>query len=345
MQTEHPPKRSKLKGCLQILARGLKGLVALIVILAVVGYVYEHYASEHDMKRYPPSGQLIQVGNHKLHLYCTGSGSPTVILEAAAQSSSLDWGYVQPPIAQLTRVCSYDRAGFGWSELDIGTQPRTAQLEANELHSLLIEAGEQGPYVLVGASYGGHIVRLFAHDYPEQVGGVILVDTRPEKFFSIPAIQQQLRSSLGLARVIAFLGEFGLSRPFIATMPDKMIPSAGVPLYKSHPGSYEIVFQHKLWYAAYAEAEAMETSDVQVAAIGSMGNTPLIVIRHGKPMFSTLPPQEAEDVEQKWQAFQEEIARQSSIGRIIVAEASGHSIQFEQPAIIVEAVQQLLGNP
>ena len=345
MQTGHPPKRSKLKGCLQILARGLMSVVALIVILAVVGYVYEHYASEQDMKRYPPPGRLIQVENHKLHLYCTGSGSPTVILEAPAQGSSLDWGLVQPPIAQFTRVCSYDRAGFAWSEL--GSQPRTAQQAAFELHSLLNEAGEQGPYILVGASYGGHIVRLFAHDYPEQVSGVILVDTRPEKLFSIPAIQQQGRSALGPLRVIAFLGEFGLSRPFIATMPDKMIPSFAMPIYQSHPGSLEIVFQHKLWYAAYAEAQALETSDAQVAAIGSMGNTPLIVIRHGKPwaMFSSLPPQEAEEGEQKWQAFQEEIARQSSAGRIIVAEASSHLIQGEQPGIIVEAVQQLLNGP
>jgi pimeloyl-ACP methyl ester carboxylesterase len=240
-------------------------------------------------------------------------------------------------------VCSYDRAGFGWSEL--GPAPRTARQTADELHSLLNKAGEQGPYILVGASYGGHIVRIFAHDYSEQVRGVILVDARPEKLFSIPAIQQQARSAFGPMRVIVFLGELGLSRPLIATIPEKMMPSAAVPLYKSHPGSYEIVFQHKLWYAAYAEAQALETSDAQVAAIESMGDTPFIVIRHGKPMFGSLPPQAAEEMEQKWQAFQEEIAGKSSAGRIIVAEASGHGIQFEQPAIIVEAVQQLLENP
>src|SRR5512136_471305 len=229
MQSVHPPKHSKLKGCLQILARGFVGIVLLIVALAVVGYAYEHYASEQDMKRYPPPGRLIEVNNHKLHLNCTGTGSPTVILEAQANSSSLDWGYVQPPIAQLTRVCSYDRAGFAWSEL--GSQPRTAQQAAFELHSLLNEAGEQGPYVLVGASYGGHIVRLFAHDYPGEVSGVILVDTRPEKLFSIPAIQQQARSAFGPMRVIVFLGELGLSRPLIATIPEKMMPPAAVPLY------------------------------------------------------------------------------------------------------------------
>ena len=343
MQTEHSSKHPRLKGCLQILACGFVGIVLLIVALAVVGYAYEHYASGRDMKRYPPPGRWIEINNHKLHLYCTGTGSPTVVLETQATSSSLDWGYVQPPIAQLTRVCSYDRAGFGWSEL--GPQPRTAQQAAYELYSLLNEAGEQGPYILVGASYGGHIVRIFAHDYSEQVSGVILVDARPEKLFSTPAIQQQARASLGFLRVIAFLGEFGLSRPLIATIPEKMMPPAAAPLYKSHPGSYEIVFQHKLWYASYAEAQAMETSDAQVAAIESLGDTPFIVIRHGKPMFGSLSPQAAEEMEQKWQAYQEEIARKSSAGRIIVAQASGHGIQGEQPAIIVEAVQQLLENP
>ncbi len=150
---------------------------------------------------------------------------------------------------------------------------------------------------------------------------------------------------MNFLRIIAFLGEFGLSRPFLAVMPEKMIPPAAVPLYNAYPGSYEIVFQSKLWHASYAEAEVMETSDAQVAAIESLGDIPLIVIRHGKPMFGSLSPQAADEMEQKWQAFQEEIARQSSKSRIMVADASGHIIQAEQPSIIIQAVQQLLAGP
>ena len=343
MKPEQAPKRSKSKGCLRILSRGLIGIVVFIVVLAAVGYAYEHYAAARDMERYPPPGQLYEVNGHKLHLYCTGAGATTVILEAQATSSSFDWGYVQPEIAQFIRVCSYDRAGFGWSEL--GSGPRTAQQAADELYMLLNEAGEQGPYILVGSSYGGHIVRLFAHDHPDEISGVILVDARPEKLYSIPEIQKQANTSLVSMRLIAFLGEFGLSRIFMALNPEMMIPPAAAPYYNSVPGSYEIVFQHKLWYAIYAEAQAMELSDAQVAAIGSMGDMPLIVYRHGKPMFGSYPPQEAEELEQKWQAFQEEIASQSSAGQVIVAEASGHTIQMDQPAIIIEAVQQLLENP
>jgi hypothetical protein len=121
-------------------------MVVLLVALAGVGYIYERYASARDMRLYPPPGQMYEVDQHQMHLYCTGAGSPTVILEAQATSSSVDWGLVQPEIAQWTRVCSYDRAGFGWSEL--GPEPRTAQHEAEELHQLLEAAGESGPYIL-----------------------------------------------------------------------------------------------------------------------------------------------------------------------------------------------------
>ena len=337
------PKHSRRQGCLRILLRGLAAIALLLAILAGAGYAYEHYAAARDKELYPPPGRWVEVDKHNVHLYCTGTGLPTVILEAQANSSALDWGYVQPEIAKSTRVCSYDRAGFGWSEL--GPPPRTAQREAEELHSILSVAGESGPYLLVGASYGGHIVRLYAHQYPAEVAGIVLVDTRPEQFFSIPAIRQQANSSLGFLQVMAFLGDFGLSRPFIAWMPEKMIPAAAVPLYAARPGSYAIVFQSKLWHASYAEAQVMDISDAEVAAIGSMGGLPLVVIRHGKPMFSSLPAADASAMEQKWQVFQEEIAGQSTSSRMVVATDSGHGIQFEQPAVIVEAVQQLLKQP
>jgi pimeloyl-ACP methyl ester carboxylesterase len=197
----------------------------------------------------------------------------------------------------------------------------------------------------VGASYGGHIVRLYAHQYPAEVAGIVLVDARPERLFSIPAVRQQANSALGFLQVIAFLGDIGLSRPFIAWAPEKMIPAAAVPLYRARPGSYAIVFQAKLWHASYAEAQMMDTSDAEVAAIGSLGDLPLIVLRHGKSMFGSLPPADAAAMEQQWQAFQEEMAGQSTSSRIVVAANSGHAIQVEQPAVIVEAVQQLLGQP
>ena len=338
------PRRLLRWGCLGCLWRALAFGAGLMVVLAAAGYGYEQYASARDRQRYPPSGKLIEVDGHKLHLDCRGAGSPTVILETQATSSALDWGYVQPEIAKFTRVCAYDRAGFGWSEL--GPAPRTAGRAAQELRALLTAAGEQGPYLLVGASYGGHVVRLFAHNYPDEVTGLVLVDARPEKLFSIPAIRKQADSGLVFYRVIAALSDCGLSRLFVALMPEKMIPAYAVPLYRAHPGSFAMVFQAKLWHAAYAEALAMDVSDEEVAAIPSLGALPLVVIRHGRPMmFGSLPPAEAEAMEQQWQTFQESIARQSTSSQLIVAENSGHGVQGEQPEIIIEAVRNLSGTP
>ncbi len=334
------PKRSKLKGCLQLLTRGLLGLILLIVGLALVGFGYERYASQEDHKRYPPLGRLVEVENHKLHLYCTGTGAPTVVLESAANSSAIDWGLVQPEIAQFTRVCSYDRAGFAWSEP--GPLPRSARQAAQELEALLRAAGEPGPFILVGASYGGHVVRVFANDYSGQVAGMVLVDARPEKLFTIPTIRQQANSELGMASTLTTLGDLGLARLLVALMPDKMIPAVMVPVYNAKPGSYAIVFQSKMWHASADELHALDISDAQVAAIPSMGDMPLIVIRHGKSMFGSFPPAQAAEMESQWRTFQEEIAAQSPQSQILVAEKSGHVIQGEQPTIIVDAVRQLL---
>src|SRR5207248_97521 len=114
------------------------------------------------------------IGGRSLHLYCTGKGSPAVVLEAGAGDFSLDWSYVQPGVARFTRVCSYDRAGYAWS--DPGPRPRTARQLALELRTGLRKAGIKGPYVLVGQSFGGFLVRAFARCYPKEVVGMVLVD-------------------------------------------------------------------------------------------------------------------------------------------------------------------------
>src|SRR5579864_631611 len=102
---------------------------------------------------YPPPGQMIDIGGRKLHLYCTGKGSPTVILIAGGGGFSIDWALVQPKVAEQTRVCSYDRAGLGWS--DPGSAEETVEETIDDLHALLHGSGEKGPFILVGASIGG----------------------------------------------------------------------------------------------------------------------------------------------------------------------------------------------
>src|SRR5512134_1496970 len=149
-------------------------LVILLVVLILVGAVYESSAEASDARAYPPPGRLVDVGGYRLHINCTGMGSPTVVIEAGWGDSSAAWGWVQPEVARTTRICTYDRAGMGWSE--VSPRPRTAREFAKELHTLLANANETGPYVLVGHSMGGFTMLVYAHDYPAEVSGLVLVD-------------------------------------------------------------------------------------------------------------------------------------------------------------------------
>jgi pimeloyl-ACP methyl ester carboxylesterase len=134
---------------------------------------------------------MVDVGGYRLHLYCTGEGSPTVILEAGGGNPWLSWYQVQPQVAQFTRVCSYDRAGLGWS--DPSPKPRTTKVIADELHTLLHNAGITAPFVLVGHSLGGLDARMFASQYPSEAVGMVLVDSsHPDQDDRFPPDAQKL---------------------------------------------------------------------------------------------------------------------------------------------------------
>jgi pimeloyl-ACP methyl ester carboxylesterase len=192
------------------IGRTLAALVGLIVVLGLVGASYEAIAAAGDAQRYPAPGQLVDVGGFRLHIQCVGEGSPTVVLDAGLSGSSLDWSLIQPELGHTTRVCAYDRAGMGWS--DPGPQPRTPRQIADELHTLLTNAGIAGPYVLVGHSLAGKNVRLFALSHPDQVAGMVLVDARGEYVDAntapaeVQTFQQALATQALLYRVAHSVG-------------------------------------------------------------------------------------------------------------------------------------------
>ena len=184
MQSKAPPRQTDRhsqgtqpgRGLGSWIRRGLVWMIVGLLALAVIGAVYQAIATEIDQRTYPPPGELVNVGNHSLHINCVGEGSPTVILEAANGGMSAHWAQVQQQVAQTTRVCAYDRAGLGWSEP--GPEPRDARQISSELHTLLKSAADAaGPYVLVGHSYGGLYARMYAARYSDETAGVVLVDS------------------------------------------------------------------------------------------------------------------------------------------------------------------------
>ncbi len=158
---------------------------AIVLVLALAGATYQGVATALERRQFPHPGRLVDVGGHQLHLYCMGSGSPTVVLEAPATAMSSAWAWVQSDVANTTRVCSYDRAGLGWSEA--GDAPFTPQAVPAELHALLQRAGEHQPYVMAGAELGAAFASLYASTYPDETAALVVIDPPGRYSSSLPS--------------------------------------------------------------------------------------------------------------------------------------------------------------
>jgi pimeloyl-ACP methyl ester carboxylesterase len=185
-----------------ILARVRRLLITaavILVFLMLAGATYQGAATALERRQFPHPGRLIDVGGHQLHLYCIGTGWPTVVLEAPATGMSSAWGWVQPDVAQMTRVCTYDRSGLGWSEAgDRGYDPAAASVE---LHALLERAGEPGPYVVGGQGLGAALATLYAAQYGPEVAGLVLIDPPAPDRPARRSVTRLLNASPWLARV------------------------------------------------------------------------------------------------------------------------------------------------
>ncbi len=321
------------------IARSASYLVVGLGALASLGVIYQALAEARDRRKHPPLGRLVDVGTHRLHLYGTGRGSPTVILEAALNGCSIDWCLVQPQVAEFTRVCSYDRAGYGWS--DSGPRPRTAQRMARELHTLLAKAEIEPPYVLVGHSYGGELVRVYADQYPDEVAGLVLVDSshedQIERAYQIMSRKEQILDGLHwqmfrLRPVLARLGILRITRR----------AHQGIDIYPSEmqPTAIALEEQSRAFDWTFGEASAIPECNAYLRTAKPQRDILLAVISAGLPRNPDDPRQQV--LREVWTELQSELAKLSPRGKHVIAAETGHIVQLGQPELVVSAIREMV---
>ena len=314
---------------LRALVRAALGTIALIAAIAALGATYEMIAGSKDLSAYPPAGRLVDVGGYRMHLDCRGEGSPTVVMDAGLGGSSLDWSLVQTDIARATQVCSYDRAGMGWS--DASPLPRTPSHIAAELHLLLTNAGIPGPYVLVGHSLAGKNVRMFAFAHPDEVAGMVLVDARSELVDALTPKAEADAFRVGLkiqAALYTLARRFGVARAFGALLVDQ-------PLVSPNIAAEMVLLQTRSAAIVETTKEGLARSADDMALAGStLGSMPLVVIA-SKASMADIP---------NWPTAQRELAALSTQGRLVVADKSGHAIHLDQPGIVIDGITEVLAK-
>src|SRR4051794_23167552 len=247
--------------------------------LASIGGMVETVALQHDDRTLAMSGQLYDVGGHRLHMNCTGSGGPTVVLSNGTGEVSQSWARISPAIAATTRVCAYDRAGQGWS--DDASHPQDSRAIATDLYALLNAAGEHGPYVLVGHSLGGIYAMTFAAQYPGDVAGMVLLDSStPEQFTALPDYPSDYRMIQRTYGILPTVARLGVGRLFgtgaFSSLPQ---PAAGqVRAFGTSSRGLENARDASSTYRkSFREAQALRTLNgkplVVLTASGSVDDT------------------------------------------------------------------------
>jgi len=309
-------------------------LVSLALISASASLFAQTPAAAPDKPTEPyvyvkpaPTGELVDIGGRRLHIDCRGEAKgPAVIFEAGLSQFTAHSAFAktQDLIAHFARVCTYDRAGFGWSDPVAGT--RTQEDMVEDLHKLLVAKRLQGPFVLAGHSMGGLYARLYAQRYPADVAAIVLIDATPEAYLYAPGAAE-VRKDL-----VAKIAE-GL----------KNAKQDGVPLVPMEPGTppeVAMAFTAEVFRTMKQEYEAIDLVPEALrvsGGYGTLGDRPLAVIRRD----IADPPAAADE---GWAELQQSLAALSTRGFLVVAEKSGHVIPYENPQIVADTVRRVLGE-
>jgi len=292
---------------------------------------------------------LVDLGGHRLHVHCTGKGSPAVVVEAGLGDFSFDWVLVQARVSRFTRVCTYDRAGYGFS--DPGPKPRTFAQINLELHEALRSLGEKGPFVLVGHSFGGPVVRNYATTYPQEVAGIVLVD--------IVAEDQRIPMGNKARRVRDLATGKAIPLPHEAILDSDKLhldlrqtkeapPKLDAPFDRLPPRERQL----QVWASAQPALEDAENSEREwspeymlmmhnTPQVGILGSRPLIVLTRAEGGYGNnldVPPAELEQERLETQA---QLAKLATGGEQIIVH-SGHNMEVEAPDQVASAIRQIV---
>jgi pimeloyl-ACP methyl ester carboxylesterase len=323
-------KRRLKKRPLAWIRRILLGLVVSLVAIATAGLIYQAAAQQIDERNFPPPGRLVDISGYKLHISCIGDGSPTVILDAAGGNSSASWGLVQPDLARSTRVCAYDRAGMGWSER--GPLPRDLKQHVREMHALLSGAGIEGPYVMVGHSYGGRVALVYAKEYPSEVVGLALID--PGKLDEDARFPPENRVDLATENrtvtVARWLAPFGVVRLLLP-----QTDYADLPV-RERAANDAFNVTTKFFRTVRDQYRALPQTYVQQREVTDLGSMPLIVMSASAPDDPT---------RRVWTEMNGELSRLSRVGAHRVVHGATHAqllYKLEYARMTIDAVREVM---
>lgn len=332
----------------------LAWIFACVLIALLLGALYQAVGTRRDRNRFPLPGRLVDVGGHRLHLLESGSagGDATIVLEAGLMSTVLSWSNLQRELEQSYRVVSYDRAGLGWS--DLGPMPRTAERIVDELHTLLQRAGIPAPYVLVGHSFGGLTMSLFAAKFPDEAAGMVLVDPVVPAEWNPPSDHDRKLTRIGakVCRRAALLSRIGLIRfvAFLLTTPAAKIAARLVrfisrgapaesgtvasPWFAALPANEKLMasvfwVQEKFALTIASQLENLPVSAAQISARDSICDKPVVI----------LSAHTAPEHRRKEHAA---IASRLPLGNHVMAGRSNHWIMQEEPELVIRAVERVV---
>ena len=295
----------------------------LLLVLLAIGYLYEWMGDRRYARLHPAPGRLISVGGHRLHFLCKGSVAPAVVIEQGAGELSKFWWPVQDEIAKFAQVITYDRAGYGWS--DPGQLGKSIEDRTRELHTLLSNAGVQGPIILVAHSYGGLIVRNYARVYSGNIAGLVLVDTAEESSIFQSEVLSFYAKARIMNRVVGFVAQFGVLR-----LLRRWVSLDRFGLWLTRPSEYAALCDDLLSLERVPAAMRAGKSN------GSLGSLPLTVITHGQPF-----PGPFALLEKNWSEGQARLAALSTNSELIVAQNSNHMIHQDEPALVVDVIRRM----